>query len=151
MLQILINKISFKIKTKSFGISYHNHVFFQDYNDLMVVNFLLILLCWYKTYSICLISFFSLFELFPAFICANNIWSLVNNLFGVKLFNNVSVFFLVRGFNLTLSLTIVSSGSNFSSTSSLFSFSSSSSTKSKSIDNSWSAISTFILSFLSFF
>ena len=39
MLQILINKIRFKIKTKMFGISYHNHIFFDDYNDLIVVNF----------------------------------------------------------------------------------------------------------------
>ena len=31
--------------------------------------------------------FFYLFELFPALICANNIGSLVNNLFGVKIFN----------------------------------------------------------------
>ena len=34
-----------------------------------------------------LISFFNLYELFPAFICANNIGSLVNNLFGVKICN----------------------------------------------------------------
>ena len=32
-------------------------------------------------------SFFNLFELFPAFICANNIESLVNSLFGVKVFD----------------------------------------------------------------
>ena len=37
--------------------------------------------------SICLISFFELLELFTAFICANNIESLVNDLFGVKIFN----------------------------------------------------------------
>ena len=29
---------------------------------------------------------FNLYELFPAFVCADNIGSLVNNLFGVKLF-----------------------------------------------------------------
>ena len=45
----------------------------------------LILLCSYKKYSICLILFFNLHELFPAFICANNTGSLVNSLFGVKI------------------------------------------------------------------
>ena len=39
--------------------------------------------------SICLTSFFELLELFTAFICTNNIESLVNNLFGVKNFNPV--------------------------------------------------------------
>ena len=32
-----------------------------------------------------MISFFNLLELFPAFICASNIGSLVNNIFGVKI------------------------------------------------------------------
>ena len=41
--------------------------------------------------------------MFPAFICANNIESLVNNLFGGKVFNPVLVFFLSGGFNFTLS------------------------------------------------
>ena len=50
--------------------------------------------------------------MFPAFICANNIGSLVNNLLGVKVFNLVSIFFLFRGFNSVLSA-IVSSGYNF--------------------------------------
>ena len=44
----------------------------------------MILLCGFKRYSI---SFFNLYELFLAFICANNIGSLVNNLFGVSIFN----------------------------------------------------------------
>ena len=35
-----------------------------------------------------MISFFNLYELFPAFICANNIGSLINNLFGVKILNS---------------------------------------------------------------
>ena len=41
------------------------------------------------SYCIYLISFFSWYGLFPAFICANNTeaWSLFNNLFGVKIFN----------------------------------------------------------------
>ena len=39
-------------------------------------------------YSICLVSLFNLHELFPAFICDNNIGSLVNSLFGVKIFNS---------------------------------------------------------------
>ena len=39
-----------------------------------------------------MISFFNLYELFPAFICANNIASLVNNFFGVKIFNPFSFY-----------------------------------------------------------
>ena len=35
---------------------------------------------WYKRYTICLSLCFSLFELFPVFICANNIGSLINSL-----------------------------------------------------------------------
>ena len=50
------------------------------------------LLCWYKRYSICLISFFNSYELFPVYICANNIRSLVNNMFGVKILNHVPSF-----------------------------------------------------------
>ena len=75
-LQLLIN-IFWKIKTKIkyFGISYHNHVFFRyyiffhDYNDFikLLEAFLVILLCWYKRYSICLTSPFNLYKLFPAF------------------------------------------------------------------------------------
>ena len=87
---ILINKFwSIQIKTKHFGISYYNHIFFHYSNDLIKLlhTFLVILLCWYKRYSICLISFFSLYEFFPGFICANNIGSLVNSLFGVNIFN----------------------------------------------------------------
>ena len=44
-------------------------------------------------YSICLVSFINLFELFHAFICPNNIGNLFNNLFGVKIFNTVPVNF----------------------------------------------------------
>ena len=74
----------------------------------------MIRLCRYKEYSICLISFFNRYALLTAFICANNIGRLVNNLFGVKIFNHVSVIF--RRFNFILS-TIISSGSNFTSSS----------------------------------
>ena len=36
MLQIIINIFwLIKIKTKSFGISYYNHIFFHFYNDLI--------------------------------------------------------------------------------------------------------------------
>ena len=50
--------------------------------------------------SICLISFFNLYELFPGFICANNIGSLVNRFFGVNIFNPALIFFfLYGGFN----------------------------------------------------
>ena len=45
-----------------------------------------------------------------AFTCANNVESLVNNLFGVKIFNPVPTIFLFWGFNFALSA-IVSSGS----------------------------------------
>ena len=142
MLQILINIIwQIKIKRKLFGISYHNHIFFHYYiflfchNDLikLLQTFLVILLCRYKRYNICLISFFNLFELFLALICAKNIGSLVNSLFGVEIFNPVPVVFLFRGFSFTLSA-IVSSGSN--STSSLSSYPTSSSAKCKSVVNS---------------
>ena len=58
----------------------------------------------------CLISFFSLSELFPAFIFAYNIGSLVNSLFGVKILNPVPVFLLSRGFNFTLSAIVSCDG-----------------------------------------
>ena len=78
------------IQTLIFRIFYYNHILFHDYNDLIKLFqiFLVILLCCIKRYNICLISFFKLFELFPAFICANNIGNLVNNLPGVKIFNS---------------------------------------------------------------
>ena len=50
-------------------------------------------------------------ELFLAIICANNIGSLVNNLFGVKIFNPFPSFSIFQKFVFTLSA-IVSSGSN---------------------------------------
>ena len=40
----------------------------------------MILLRWQNKYSICLISFFNLYELFPAIVRANNIGCLVNSL-----------------------------------------------------------------------
>ena len=54
---------------------------------LNVAFFLVILLCWSKRCSICLIFIFSLYELRAAFVCANNKWRLVNSLFGVNIFN----------------------------------------------------------------
>ena len=45
----------------------------------------MILLSWCKRYSICLIPLFNFYGLFPAFICADNIEKLVNNLFGLKI------------------------------------------------------------------
>ena len=71
----------------------------------------MILLCWYKRYRLCLISFFNLHELFAAFICGNNIESLFNNFFGDKTFNPVPVFFLFWEFSFNVSA-IVFSGSN---------------------------------------
>ena len=55
---------------------------------------------------------FNLLELFPAFICANNIGNLVNSLFGVGIFNPVPVF--LGGFNSALTA-IAFSGSNCTS------------------------------------
>ena len=54
---------------------------------------------------------FNLFEEFPAFVFANKIGSLVNNLFGVKHFNPFPVYPFSR-FNLPL-LERISSGSSF--------------------------------------
>ena len=50
-------------------------------------NLLVILLRWYKRYDICRTSFFNFYKLFPAFIRANDIGSLVNSLFRVNIFN----------------------------------------------------------------
>ena len=90
MLYILINIFSpIKIKIKGFGFSYYSHISFHYYNDVIawLQTNLVILLCWYKRYSIFLISFVNWQELFAAFICANNIGSLVSSLFGVNVFN----------------------------------------------------------------
>ena len=84
MLQILINIFwPIKMKTKSFGIS--SMIIMPWLNCCKL--FYVILLCWYKWHSICLTSFFNLYKLFPAFICANNIGTLLSNLFGVNIFN----------------------------------------------------------------
>ena len=99
-----------KFKTKNLGsISTITH----DYNDLikLLQNVLVILLCWCKRY---IIWVFNLHELFLPFSCANNIGSLLNNLFGVKVFNPAASFFLSREFNFNI-LATVSSGSNFTS------------------------------------
>ena len=45
-----------------------------------------------QRYSICLILFFNFHELFLPFICAINTGSLVNSLFGVKIFTPFSLF-----------------------------------------------------------
>ena len=39
-----------------------------------------------------MISFLNALELFPAFVCANHIKSLINRLFGIKIFNHFSSF-----------------------------------------------------------
>ena len=69
---------------------------------------------WYQRYSISLISFFNLHELFPAFICAYNVESLVNSFFGLNIFNPVPSLFLFWGFHSTL-WAIFYSESNFTS------------------------------------
>ena len=90
MFYILVNIFRlFKIKIRAFGKSYHNHIFFHYYNDFikLLQSFLVILLCWWKRYSIFLILFYNLFELFPGFIRHYNIGNLVNSLFGLTIFN----------------------------------------------------------------
>ena len=66
----------------------HSHY----YSDLIKWSFLVILLYWCKVWMVCLISFFSSFEFFPAIICRNTAGSLVNSWLGVKIFNNFSFF-----------------------------------------------------------
>ena len=63
--------------------------------------------------NICLISISNLYELFSAFICANNIESLAKfNLFGVKNFNPFSPFTSSPSLSLDSSLSYDSSFSN---------------------------------------
>ena len=91
-----------KLKMKRFDFCYYKLV-------VIIVTPMFIITCsnycklfwwycyadWYKRYIICLISFFSFFELFPAFFCANDIGSLANSLFRAKILN----FFLLNGAN----------------------------------------------------
>ena len=89
MVKILINIfLPIRIKINIFEISYCSYSFSYCYNDLMklLLNFVVILFL-YKRYCICLISFFNLFELFPAFNCTIHIGSLVNSFFGGKICN----------------------------------------------------------------
>ena len=97
MLQIIDN-ILFYIKINSFWFCYYQKLFVVNvhylcYNDFikMLQIVLVILLCWYKRYSNCLILFSSLCEFSPAFIWANSLGSLVNSLFGVKILISVSL------------------------------------------------------------
>ena len=97
MFQIIVNTFS-QNKMTNFGFYYYKHA---------VIMYTTITMAWlncckvslwfyyadrYKRYSICLILFFSLIELFSALICAYNIGSMVNNLFGVNIFNPFPVF-----------------------------------------------------------
>ena len=45
----------------------------------------MILLCWYKRYSIYLISFYSFHGLLPVFICASNTGNQINTWFAAKI------------------------------------------------------------------
>ena len=58
-------------------------LFYNGLFKLMQI-FLVILLCGCKRYGFCLISFLSLYDLFPAFTYAINTGNLVNSLFGVS-------------------------------------------------------------------
>ena len=87
MLQILVNTFSqIKIKMKNFGSSYYNYIVFHYYNDLikLLQSSLVILLC--------LILFFSLFELLLTFICANLLLFLYHfqYLFFLYFFNRIT-------------------------------------------------------------
>ena len=66
---------------------------------------------WYKRYGICLISI-NFIWIASSFFCANDIGSLLDNFFGVRIFNFVHFIFPFRAFNFTLSA-IVCSGCNF--------------------------------------
>ena len=103
VLQIRIN-IFRPIKMKIKVLGYLVKIIFSSIIIMTWLNccklFLVILICWYKRYSICPISSSNLYELFPAFIFANNVGRLVSNsLFGVKTFNPVPSFFLFFSFN----------------------------------------------------
>ena len=109
------------IKTKHFGISYHNPIF--SIIRITWLNYFKIFwwFCYANTKDIVFVFsfyliFLNLFELSPTFICANNTGCLVNNLFGGNIFNPVPSFFLFREFHFTPSA-IVYSGSNFISSS----------------------------------
>ena len=98
LLLLFINSVSFfkfsptsscqSKSKKKLGELFWQSYFFRYYNDLIKLlwTFLLILLCWYKRYSISFISSLHLYELFPVFICGNNIGIPVNSLFEVKIF-----------------------------------------------------------------
>ena len=90
-----------KSKTKAVCLVIIASLFSQICTPIIIMTwlncfklFLAILLYWCKRHNICLISFFSLFELFPAFICANNIGIQVYNLFGVICLVNKFLIFL---------------------------------------------------------
>ena len=73
-----------KVLGSLFAIIFSCHyIFVHYYTDLikLLQTLLVILLYWYKIYGICLISFFNLYELFPAFVWTNTIGSLVNRFF----------------------------------------------------------------------
>ena len=101
MLQIFINIFSsIRIKIKSFGNSYHNHIFFHYYNDLinLLETLLVVLFYWYKRfYRICLILFLNFYELFLAFIWAKNIGSLVNSFLELTF---LILFLLLRSYHI---------------------------------------------------
>ena len=71
--KLLIIVIFRQIRMISFGFCYYyklvminDHSHYYHYLIKLLWSFLVISLCWYKKYSTCLISFFSLYELFPA-------------------------------------------------------------------------------------
>ena len=77
-LGFMMEKVSCLNKMKSYpSCSWYNlvvsNMHFHYYNDLVKLNWLkVILLCWCKRNSICLISFCSLYEFIPVFIGVSN-------------------------------------------------------------------------------
>ena len=110
MFQIFINIFRpIKIKIKCFAISFCTHTFFHYYNELikLLETFIVISLHWYKRYIVCLILLFTFLELFRAFICVDNIGTLVNKVFNLVISPFQRFIFILSA--------MVSSGSNFTS------------------------------------
>ena len=76
---------TFRCSWISFPCLYLNNNHLILFYGICLANNLLYFKIWYKRCGICMILFFSLYELFPAFIFANNTGHLVNSLFGVKI------------------------------------------------------------------
>ena len=82
--QSKLKEIAFR-DPKSFRISYHKHTLFHHYNDLIkLLQSFLVIYSVDKKDKVFFCFHFS--HCMNCFFCANNIESLVNSLFGVKIF-----------------------------------------------------------------